>query len=364
MTAWISRRSSRRHLLDVLVIGAGQAGLAMGRELERAGYEHMIIDAAKTVGSAWLNRWDSLTFFTPAAYSGLRGIPFPAAPEHLPTRLEAADYLNNYARAFSMPIALDEPVRALRLLDDTFHVQTDYTTYRALNVVVATGGYQAAKVPAFASMLPPSVTQLHSSTYRNPSQLPAGPVLVVGAGNSGVQLAREISATHDVTLATGSPLIRLPDRLFGKSIFSWLEATGAMDVTVTSRLGRKFSRREMLVGESAAHIARTHGVRVIPRITRVEGSALRASDDTLVQPKTVLWATGYKPSYDWLHLPVFQHNGKPQHARGITQVPGLYFLGLPWQHTRGSSLLGWVPRDAEFLGQQIQNRAKERAWAA
>jgi putative flavoprotein involved in K+ transport len=340
----------------VLVIGAGQAGLAMGRELERAGYEHLILDGATTIGSSWLNRYDSLKLFTPAAYSSLPGIPFPAAPDHLPSRLEVVDYLTNYARAFSMPIGLDEPVRALRVKGNgTFHVHTDYACYRALNVVVATGGYQAPKTPAMASMLSDSVVQLHSASYRNPSQIPDGPVVVVGAGTSGVQIARELSATRDVTLATGAPLIRLPQDFMGKSIFSWLEATGAMDVTVHSRLGRTFSRREVIIGDSAAHIAKSHGVRVVPRITRVEGNALRSENEALIKAKTVIWATGFTPSYDWLRLPVFAQNGRPIHVRGVTSVPGLYFLGLPWQHTRGSSLLGWTARDAEHITKHITN---------
>ena len=354
MRAYTAQRSIRRPLLDVLVIGAGQAGLAMGRELERAGYDHLIIDAARTIGSAWQNRWDSLRLFTPAAYSSLPGIPFPAAPHHLPKRLEVVDYLANYARAFNMPIALDEPVRALRLKGgNTFHAHTDYACYRAQHVVVATGGYQAPKIPAFAAMLPSTVAQLHSSAYRNPSQLSNGPVIVVGAGNSGVQIAAELSSSHHVTLATGAPLIRLPEHLMGRSIFSWLDATGAMDVTVNSRIGRRISRREMLIGESAARIAKSHGIRVVPRIVRAEGRALRAADDTLVQASTVIWATGFKPSYSWLQVPVFGGDGHPVHTRGVTSVPGLYFLGLPWQHTRGSSLLGWVARDAEYISGHI-----------
>jgi putative flavoprotein involved in K+ transport len=181
-------------------------------------------------------------------------------------------------------------------------------------------------------------------------------VVVVGAGNSGVQIARELAATRDVTLATGSPLLRLPQQLLGKSIFSWLDATGAMDVTADSRLGRKFSRREMLIGDSPASIAKSHGVRIVPRITRVEGGALRAADGALVKAPTVIWATGFKPSYDWLHLPVFGQNGRPTHVRGVTSVPGLYFLGIPWQHTRGSALLGWTARDAEYLAQDMVQR--------
>lgn len=340
--------------LDVIVVGAGQAGLAMGRELERAGRDFLILDGAREIGDSWRTRWDSLRLFTPAAYSGLPGIPFPATPEHLPTKDEVASYLGAYARAFSMPIALDEPVRELRARGPYDHtVTTDYARYRARHVVIATGGHRAPLVPAFAATLAPGITQLHSSEYRAPAQLPPGPVLVVGGANSGVQIAAELAATHEVTLALGRRMVRLPQQLFGKSIFHWLELTGAFRIPVTSYAGRRASRVEHLIGVSPRDLARRLGVRVVPRMIRAEGRGLRASDGSLVRPRTVIWATGFRPSFPWLRAPVLDGSGGPAHTRGITAIPGLSFLGLPWQHTRGSSLLGWVARDAEFLADAI-----------
>lgn len=348
---------ARRSRLDVIVIGAGQAGLAMGRELERAGREFLLIDGARAVGDSWRQRWDSLRLFTPASHSALRGIPFPAAPDHLPSKNEVADYLAGYAQALSMPIALDEPVRDLRVNGvHDFIVTTDYARYRARHVVVATGGFQAPSVPPFASLLPRSVTQLHSSEYRSPSALPPGPVTVVGAGNSGVQIAAELAEAREVTLATGRALTRLPSRVLGRSIFDWLQRTGAMDITVRSFLGRRASRTETLIGLSPRDVARTHGVHLMPRIVRAEGDALRAECGKLAKVSTVIWATGFKPSYAWLNAPVFDAAGRPRHERGVTAVPGLHFLGLPWQHTRGSALLGWVARDAEYLAGRIQQQ--------
>lgn len=352
----------QRRPLDAVVIGAGQAGLAMGRELERAGRDYLIIDAAPEVASAWRSRWDSLRLFTPARHSGLPGIPFPAAPDHLPTKDEVATYLDSYARAFSMPLALDEPVRDLRARGaHEFVVTTDYARYRARHVIVATGGYQAPAVPQLAAALPREVSQLHSSAYRNPQALPDGPVLVVGAGNSGVQIAAELARTHEVTLATGRPLLRLPSRLFGRSIFSWLVRAGAFDIPVTSFLGRRASRREMLIGTSARDIARALGVRLLSRIVRTEGASLVTADGRLTRPRTVIWATGFRPSYGWLRAPVLTPDGRPRHVRGVSAVPGLAFLGLPWQHTRGSSLIGFVARDAAYLADRLEGRGPATA---
>jgi putative flavoprotein involved in K+ transport len=236
-------------------------------------------------------------------------------------------------------------------------VRTDYASYRTRQVVIATGGFQKSRIPPLAHMLPGSVTQLHSSEYRNPSQIAPGDVLVVGGANSGVQIAQELSGTHDVTLAMGStPLMRLPTHLLGRSIFAWLEATGAMDLTSTSPIGSRWSRREVLIGESPARIARSHGVRLVKRVVGVEGHRLRSVDGAITTPRTIVWATGFKPTYDWLKVPVLDLNGRPQHTRGVTNIKGLYFLGLPWQHTRGSALLGWVARDAEFLAGEISRQ--------
>jgi len=354
----MSRVPLTKRTLDVLVIGAGQAGLAVGRELERAGRDFLILDGAQRVGDSWRNRWDSLRLFTPAAYSGLRGIPFPAAPDQYPGKDEVADYLANYARAFSMPIALDEPVRELRRCDgrnEHFIATTDHARYRARQVVIATGPFQAPHVPALAATLRAGTLQLHSSAYRSPAQLPHGNVLVVGGGNSGVQIAAELAAagSRTVTLAVGTTMTRLPSRVLGCSIFEWLDRSGAMSVRSTSALGRRMRTRDTLIGESPRGIARSHGVRLTTRVVGVEGSGVRAANGDRLAVDAVVWATGFKPAYDWLRLPVLGADGRPVHRRGVTAVPGLFFIGLPWQHTRGSALLGWVARDAEYLAGYI-----------
>lgn len=351
----MSARPRPRRPLDVVVVGAGQAGLAMGRELERRGLDHLIVDGAKAIGDSWRARWRSLRLFTPAAFSSLRGVPFPAAPDHHPTKDEVADYLAAYARAFSMPIALDEPVRTVRAeRSGGFAVVTDYAAYRTRQVVVATGGFQRPSVPAIAATLGARVTQLHSTDYRDPSMIAPGPVVVVGGGASGVQIARELAATHPVTLAVGKRMARVPERILGRSVFHWLEAAGAMRAPTTTWIGRRMRRREMLIGDDPARIARRHGVRLVDRVVRAEGDGLRSIDGTLSPARTVIWCTGYRPDYAWLDLPVLDDEGRPRHRRGITRVPGVHFLGLPWQHSRGSALLGWVADDAEHVANMIE----------
>lgn len=327
---------------DVLVIGGGQAGLAMGYHLARRGLDHVILDAADRVGGVWRGRWDSLTLFTPARYSALPGMTFPGDPEAYPGKDAVADYLEAYASEFALQVRLGERVRSLRGGADGYVAETDAgARHEARQVVVATGPFQRPSVPEVSAALAPSVLQLHSSEYRNPAQIPPGDVVVVGAGNSGVQIAAELSRTHRVHLAVGARMPRLPERVLGRSVFWWLERTGLLDVTVDSRLGRRMSRTETLIGSSPAELRR-HGVRIHGRVEGASGAAVRFADGHSVRARTVVWATGFRPEYAWLEVPVLGARGAPLHRRGVTEVPGLHFLGLPWMHTRrlGADRLG------------------------
>jgi putative flavoprotein involved in K+ transport len=344
--------------LDVIVIGGGQAGLAMGSELAARGLDYLILEASPAIGATWRSRWDSLKLFTPARYSALPGMPFPGDPHHYPTRDEVVGYLEAYARACELRLALDEPVRRMRRAGaERFEVSTDYTRYLARHVVVATGPFQRPLTPTIAELLPRSVHQAHSADYRSPEQLPDGPVIVVGGGNSGVQIATELARSRRTTLAVGSALRRLPTHVLGRSVFEWLDRSGAMSLPVSTRLGRKASQRELLIGDGPRAVEKRRGVRLVGRVVGVSGSSVLTSDGASVSAAAVLWATGYRSEYPWLCAPVFGPGGAVVHERGVTQVPGLYFLGLSWQHTRGSALLGWVGRDAEYLGERIVQRA-------
>jgi putative flavoprotein involved in K+ transport len=342
---------SRTHF-EVAVIGAGQAGLAIGCLLGRQDRRFVILDGADSIGAAWRDRWDSLVLFTPRRYNSLPGLAFPGDPDGYPTRDEVVAYLEQYARTFALPVQLDRTVRSLAKNGRAFELELDGHSIEAAQVVVATGPFQTPRVPSFASHLASELFQTHSLDYRRPSGLPNGIVLVVGGGNTGYQIATELSASHQVHLATGAHQTPLPQKLAGRDLFWWLETTKLLHTTVDSRLGQKLSGRDTLVGSTRRAVKR-HGVKLKPRATEASERTVSFADGTKLSVDAVIWATGFGPNHTWINLPVFQSPGQVVHERGVTAIPGLYFLGLPWQYTRGSALLGWVKEDAEYIARQI-----------
>jgi putative flavoprotein involved in K+ transport len=219
---------------------------------------------------------------------------------------------------------------------------------------VATGPFQNPVTPAVADAIGSDIVQLHSSTYRNPAQLPDGPVLVVGAANSGVQIAAELHRTRPVTIASGSATRSLPQRILGRDLFWWLTATGLFTAPAQSRLGRRFRNSgELVIGTGTRRLART-GVTVHPRVTGADAATVRFADGTTTTPAAIVWATGYRSDYSSIDISgATDSAGAPVHQRGVSPVPGLYFLGLPWQHTRGSALLGFVGADASHIADHL-----------
>ena len=347
--------------VDVIVVGAGQAGLAIGWYLARLGLRFQVLEASAELGRSWRSRWDSLTLFTPAQYDALPGMPFPAPADTYPTKEPVADYLRAYADAFRLPVRLNSRVTSLSRSGDGFEVRTADETFSARRVVVATGPFQIPFVPPAAGGLDSPVTQLHSADYRNPQALPDGPVLVVGGGNSGLQIAEELSASRRVDVSIGTSPPMLPQRLAGRDLFWWLTRLGLMRVPAESRLGRRVQARgEFVIGTSRRQLKRA-GVTFRPRLVGADGRTVRFADGSTLDVGVVVWATGYRSDYSWISVPGVVRNGRVAHRRGVTDVPGLYFLGLSWQHTRGSALLGFLDEDARHIADRI---AADRAATA
>ena len=355
-----AERSHER--FDVAVVGGGQAGLAIGYFLARQGRRFVILEAADSIGAAWRTRWDSLLLFTPRRYSALAGLAFPGDPDGYPTRDDVIAYLEQYATTFDLPVELDSAVRSVAVADGKFVVELDGRRLEVDQVVVATGPFQAPSVPALAGELAPEIFQTHSTGYMRPSNVPEGTVLVVGGGNTGYQIAKELSATHQVHLAVGTRQKPLPQRVLGRDLFWWLTNTGLIRKTVDSRLGRRLQQRDTLIGSSPRQLRRRYAIDLKPRVVAASGRTIRFADASELDVDAVIWATGYRSDYSWIEPSALGPDGRVQHRRGVTEVPGLYFLGLTWQHTRGSALIGWVKDDAEFIAAEIAAAQKERAF--
>lgn len=358
--------------VDTVVIGGSQSGLAVGYHLQRRGRPFVILDAHARVGDAWRRRWDSLRLFTTARYDGLPGMAFPADRASYPTKDETADYLEAYVERFHLRVATGVRVDRVSRHGQGFDVVAGERTFTAENVVVATGAYHTPRIPGFADQLDPLIHQFHSSAYRNPSQLRDGGVLVVGAGNSGAEIALEVSQHHPTWLSGRDPgqeptrAGSLPDRLLQPLM--WFAASRVL--TVTSPVGRKV-RDHFLDPPRGIPLGRVRrsdivaaGIERVPRTAGVRDGYPMLDDGRTLEVSNVLWCTGFVLDLSWIDLPVIGDDGYPVQARGVAaSEPGLYFVGLPFLHSLSSGLLGGVGRDAAHIADHIAARTADPAAA-
>src|SRR4051794_19387329 len=340
---------------DVVIIGGGQAALALGYHLAQRDSDFLILEREQDLAAAWRNRWESLTLFTPRAYDSLPGLEFPGDPDGYPTRAEVVDYLQAYAAHFDLPVQLGTAATRLTRDGDQFVIELENGRLTANQVVLATGPFQEPRIPAFAADLATDVVQLHSVGYRRPSDLAAGPTLIVGGGNTGYQIAHELAPTRETHIAIGTRQSALPQRLFGRDLFFFLTKTGLINKSVDTRIGRRMSQKETLVGP-LPKVADRLGVVSRGRATAASGRTVTFADGSEIDVDAVVWATGFRYDHGWIDLPITGADGLIKHRRGVTEIPGLYTLGLQWQHTRGSALLGFVGADAAFIADQIAAR--------
>lgn len=349
--------------LDVLVIGGGQAGLAMGYYLKRAGHRFQIVERQGRLGDSWRNRYDSLVLFTPRAYSALPGLAVPGDPEGYPSKDEVADYLERYACHFGLPVLLETGIRSLTRLDGGFRARTDAgEIIDARAVVLATGAFQRPAIPAISRGLSPDVLQLTTEDYKRPAQVPSGRVLVVGDGATGRQIAVELAATREVLLATGRPRRVSPKRILGKSVFWWMDRLGILRASRETRVGGYLMRTDPFPGKALGlRRLRRRGIRVVGRLSHVDENRVGFAGGEMAEVDAVLWATGYHDDSKWVTIPeVKDTSGNFVHQRGVSPTPDLYLMGRSWQWTRGSALLTGIGDDAAYVASRITERTPPR----
>jgi putative flavoprotein involved in K+ transport len=353
--------------VETVIVGGGQAGLAVGYCLAQLGRAFVIVDANERTGDSWRTRWDSLHLFTPAYLNALPGMSFPGPRSHPSTKDEMADYLEAYTTRFDLPVRRGVRVDSVSRSGDRFVVTGGDQRFEADNVVVAAGGYQAPFVPDFADELDAGILRLHSSEYRRPSQLRDGDVLVVGAANSGAEIALELTATHRTWLSgrhPGSEPTRpgsLADRLLVPPFWFFISRVASVTNSIGRRLRPDMLNSTLPLGRVKLSDLDRAGVVRLPRTTGARDGAPIMEDGRALDVANVVWCTGYRPAYDWVHLDAFDEEGRPVHDRGVVPAePGLYFIGLFFLATLASSLVGGVSRDAAYLARHIAARASDR----
>lgn len=342
--------------VDVLVIGAGQAGLGTAYWLTRIPDLVVLVVDRAPLGQTWLDRWDSLTLFTPRRFSSLPGLAFPDGPGRCPSRTEMASYLVAYAARFALPVETGVQVHRLTTVPGGFSAETSAGTIRARQVVLATGPFHLPFVPAAGADLDPEVVQLHSYHYHRPADVPAGDVLVVGGGNSAAQLAVELARTHRVTVASPGPPWFLPEDLLGVSMYWWTYLSGILNASSGAWISRYIrGRGDAVVGTQLRTLVRRGQVRLEPhRVVSARGAQVTLADGTVLPVTNVLWCTGFRPDTSWLDVAgAVGTDGSPQHQDGVSPVPGLHWMGLPWQTRLNSSIINGVDRDARQVADRV-----------
>jgi putative flavoprotein involved in K+ transport len=351
------------HIFDTVIIGGGQAGLSTGYFLMKAGRDFIILDQFPRIGDSWRNRWDSLHLFTPSQFNGLPGFPFPYQTNYLPSKNEVADYLEDYGNKFDLPVRHAARVNSLSRADSLYRISTKGEVFSARNVIIATGPFQLPKIPSIATILDPKITQIHSSQYANPSSVKGDSVLVVGAGNSGAEIALELNQSGKDVWLSGRDVGRIPanspaGKVFNGRLIWWVMSR---ILNINTPIGRKVRKEEYSHGTPLGRATRSElagaGIHLVPRMIGVEAGQPQIEDGGVIPVDAVVWATGFKPDYSWIDLPIFDQQGFPVHERGVvSQAPGLFFIGLIFQTALVSSLLGGVGMDAEYITKLISNK--------
>ena len=341
---------------ETVIVGGGQAGLATAYHLKKQGRSFVVLDAEGRVGDAWRKRWDSLRLFTPAKYDGLPGLRFPAPRWSFPTKDEMGDYLETYADRFELPIRTGVFVDRVFRDGERYVIESGLERFEADNVVIATGGHRVPKLPAFSAELDAGLAQLHSADYRNPGQLRDGGVLVVGVGNSGAEIAFELSQTRRVYQA-GTPSAEIPVRhgsVPSRFVLPVIRFVGTHVLTVRTPLGRKARPRFLRTATPLIRIKSKDlaaaGIERVPRVVGARGGLPLLADGRVLDVANVVWCTGFGYDFTWIDLPSVDESGEPVHERGmVPSAPGLYFVGLRFQYAAVSDVLPGVARDAAHV---------------
>ncbi|WP_409068273.1 flavin-containing monooxygenase [Bacillus velezensis] len=342
-------------MYDTIVIGAGQAGISVGYYLKKSKQKFIILDKSHEAGESWKNRYDSLVLFTSRMYSSLPGMPLEGDKHGLPSKNEIAAYLKKYVKRFEIPIQLRTEVISVQKLKNYFLIKTNREEYQTKNLVMAAGPFHTPNIPSISRDVADHIHQLHSSQYKHSKQLAPGNVLVIGGGNSGAQIAVELSKERATYLACSNKPAYFPLWIGKRSIFWWFDKLGVLHASHTSILGKFIQKKgDPIFGYELKHAIRQKKIILKQRVIAGKQNEIIFKDSSSLEVNNIIWATGFKNPLCWMKIEgVLDKEGRIIHHRGVSAVEGLYFIGLPWQHRRGSALLQGVGNDAEYIVKQM-----------
>lgn len=343
-------------MLDFIIIGGAQAGLSIAYHLKQKGKKFLIVDGEKEIGASWLNRWDSLRLFTPSQYNNLPGFRFEKEFGYYPNKNEVAQYFKDYVAHFNFPVQLNTLITKVKKVDGHFELTYDGGVLHAENVVVATGPFHIPFTPPCHTKLNNDIVQLHSNYYKDVSQLKQGDTLVVGAGDSGYQILDELSkdASRKVYFSGDTTVKSIPQEFLGKTLWWWLKLVGFLSFNKYGFIGRRIKNAtQPIIGTDVKEILARENVRVVGRTLDANDDFLEFEMRRVKGIKNIVWATGYKPNFEWIDGVELDEDRYPKNYRGVSSTKGLYFIGLPWMYTRGSATLGGVAKDAKYLSDYI-----------
>lgn len=339
-------------MLDYVVIGGAQAGLAMAYHLKQMNKKFIVLDGENEIGASWLNRWDSLKLFTPTEYNHLPGLDFDAPKNHYPSKFEVADYFKTYVDKFEIPVKLNTLVTSVKKKEKTFCVEHKDGVIETKNVIVATGPFHIPYTPPCHVKASDSILQMHSNYYKGTDQLQDGDALVVGGGDSGYQILNELSkdSKRKVYFSGDTTVKSLPQNILGKTLWWWFTVVGFLSYNKYSWIGKKInSSTQPVIGTDVKGILARENVFPVGRTKDALKDKIFFESKNVSTIKNIIWATGYRPNFSWIEGLELDADSYPKNYRGVSNIKGLYFMGLPWMYTRGSATLGGVSKDASYL---------------
>ncbi|NVK07826.1 MAG: NAD(P)-binding domain-containing protein [Tenacibaculum sp.] len=347
-------------MLDFVIIGGAQAGLSMAYHLKKMEKSFIVVDGEEEIGASWLNRWDSLKLFTPTEYNHLPGLKFNAPKGHYPSKYEVSNYFKSYVKKFDIPVQLNTLVTSVKKSAKGFHALYNEGEIIAKNIIVATGPFHIPYTPPCHTKLSDEVLQMHSNYYKNSEQLQEGDVLVVGGGDSGYQILDEISKdkkSNTVYFSGDTKVKTLPQQFLGKTLWWWFTLIGFLKFNKYSWIGKKISTSlQPVIGTNVKEILSRENVVTVGRTKDALDNEVVFENKKVTSIKNIIWATGYRPNFKWIEGLELDADNYPKNYRGVSNIEGLYFIGLPWMFTRGSATLGGVSKDASYLANVISEK--------